>query len=151
MIEKRRSDWGVMQKLVIGPHDDPYMTRWHLIKTPIGGLYLHKMSRPDRRPICHDHPWNFRSLVLRGGYVEMRLDPFTRQIKANTIRRYNRMRALDAHYIVELLRPTTWTLVVVGRQVRTWGYWMQASDAIGPETDRLWAWEPWHLTKDDTA
>jgi hypothetical protein len=40
----------------------------------------------------------------------------------HTVRRVNRMRTHDAHAILRLLRVPTWSLMLVGRRVRTWGY-----------------------------
>jgi len=51
-----------------------YLTRVHMtpwdwwpFKTRI---YLHIFSRPDEDRVFHDHPWDFRTLVLWGGYDE---------------------------------------------------------------------------------
>ena len=56
-----------------------YLTRWYLVSTPFFGIALHRMDGPDARDTVHDHPWPFVSVVLRGGYVEDRLDPKTMQ------------------------------------------------------------------------
>lgn len=34
-------------------------------------LYLHKMVRPDADRDCHNHAYNYSTLILRGGYQEM--------------------------------------------------------------------------------
>lgn len=33
-------------------------------------LYLHIFSRPDEDRVFHDHPWNFFTIILWGGYDE---------------------------------------------------------------------------------
>lgn len=128
-----------------------YLTRIRLIQTPWFGIYLHRFDGPDPRPTLHDHPWGFRSLVLIGGYVEaleyadvdltkardgdswrlpVNADPTW---PAGTFRYHgmwathvrgdvNRKRATDTHTIVHLLRVPTWTLMLVGRRRREWGY-----------------------------
>ena len=48
----------------------PYLTRWHLVKTPWFGLYLHKIERSDEDPDRHDHPWSFGTVVLSGSYID---------------------------------------------------------------------------------
>lgn len=115
-----------MERFVIPNLDDPtetYLTRWRLIETPWFSIYLHRLDGPDSRPTLHDHPWNFTSLVLRGGYIERRLDPMTRNVHEHrVVRRWNRMRTHDAHAITTLLRVPTWTLLLVGPRRRTWGY-----------------------------
>ena len=50
-------------------HD--YMRRWALI-TPWGALRLHHILRGDNDRHFHDHPMDFISLILRGGYIEHR-------------------------------------------------------------------------------
>jgi hypothetical protein len=81
------------------------------------------MTGPDPRATLHDHPWSFLSIIVRGGYIERRLDPMTMTVDHwHVVRWWNRVRALDAHSIRSLLRNPTWTLLFVGRRRRTWGY-----------------------------
>lgn len=132
-----------MEKFVIPNLDDPtetYLTRWRIVQTPWFALYLHRMDGPDSRPTLHDHPWDFLSIVLRGGYVERRLDPLTRQVNEHrTVRRVNRMRTHDAHAIRSLLRVPTWTLLLVGARRRTWGY-IEPSWHAGYGQRGEWVW-----------
>lgn len=121
----RSGRWAFMDRFEVPQYDGDgtYLTRWRVIQTPLGGLYVHRFTGPDPRLTLHDHPWSFLSIVLRGGYVERRLDPETMQVnEVHTVRRWNRIRASEAHSIVRLLRVPTWTLMLVGRRVRTWGY-----------------------------
>lgn len=121
----RNPQWAWMDRFEVPQYDGDgiYLTRWRVIQTPLGGLYVHRYTGPDPRPTLHDHPWRFLSIVLRGGYVERRLDPVTMTVdEEHVVRHVNYVRAGDAHSIRRLLRPTTWTLLLVGRRVRTWGY-----------------------------
>ncbi len=34
------------------------------------GLYLHRIDKTDDDRHCHNHPYNFGSLILRGGYCQ---------------------------------------------------------------------------------
>lgn len=124
--EYRTPRWAFMSRFIIPNLDDPtetYLTRWRIVQTPWFSLFLHRMDGPDSRPTLHDHPWSFLSIVLRGGYIERRLDPLTRQVDEHrTVRRVNLMRTHDAHAIRSLLRVPTWTLLLVGARRRTWGY-----------------------------
>lgn len=52
-----------------GDGDRPYLTRWTLLVTPWGRLYLHLFHRSDADDL-HDHPWAFASLILWCGYIE---------------------------------------------------------------------------------
>lgn len=140
--EGRRSPrWAVMEKLVIPNLDGDgiYLTRWRIVQTPWFGLMLHRMDGPDSRNTLHDHPWGFLSLILKGGYIERRLNPLTMSDvrERHRIRWVNRVRASDAHAIVELLRVPTWTLLVTGPRKRTWGYWERAYDG---NSDSRWIW-----------
>ena len=69
------------RKRIIMDRDDkrPYMIRWQLIKDKIDTLsqsrdlkfniYLHKIMLSDE-PVLHDHPWNYFTFILWGGYWE---------------------------------------------------------------------------------
>ena len=36
---------------------------------------IHHIMRPDEDRDLHDHPWNARTIILRGWYTEQRLEP----------------------------------------------------------------------------
>lgn len=116
--------WAIMSKFVVPRLDDEgdYLTRWRIITTPFGGIFLHRIEAPDSRPVLHDHPWSFVALVLRGGYDEVRLDLHSRLTFVRSINRINVMRRDDYHYIARLHKGTTWTLLFVGARRRKWGY-----------------------------
>lgn len=100
-----------------------YLTRWWLLATPIGGLAVHRMDGPDARQVLHDHPFGFLSFVVRGGYTERRLRPREMDVVTRTISWFNAMPPWGAHYISRIHRNPTWTLVLIGPQVRRWGFW----------------------------
>lgn len=113
------SGWRFLERFVIKLPDtgDTLLTRYRLFQTPWGGVYIHRHENPDTRRL-HDHPWPFVSVVLRGGYRERRsYGPVDTHIQ-----RFNVKRATDAHYIRSLDRVPTWTLFLVGRRQRTWGF-----------------------------
>lgn len=127
--------------LVRREDDVVYLTRWWLVKTPWCGIILHRMDGPDARATLHDHPFAFTSIVLRGGYIERRLDPMQMKTIDHVVRRMNVMRRDDAHSIRTLLRVPTWTLMLVGRHRRTWGFLYTYEDLpdAGPDiTDIGW-------------
>lgn len=54
-------------------HLSGYMLRWWLIPERTDSDFavrLHHILREDRDRHLHDHPWEFRSIILRGWYVE---------------------------------------------------------------------------------
>ncbi len=112
-------------------HDiEDYMTRW-VLQTPWGTIRLHRIRREDADPDPHDHPWSFVSLILWGGYREERPYWMSRWLRRGQI---NRFRAASVHRIVEVL-PNTWTLVVSGRKVRSWGF--HTPDGVVPWREYL--------------
>ncbi len=113
--------WALMQPFHVPSFDDPevdYLTRLRIVQTPWFAVYLHRFGTPDSRPTLHDHPWNFVTIVLRGGYVEHRDYSGT----GHRVRRVNAHRAEDLHWIDSLDRTPTWTLFLAGRRRREWGY-----------------------------
>lgn len=48
---------------------DEEFTRWEWC-TPWFAVMLHRMRAPIKHDRYHDHPWNFITFVLRGGYWE---------------------------------------------------------------------------------
>lgn len=124
----KRSRWDLNSRFVIGQPGNPMMERWRLLQTPWLGIYVHFIYREDLDPIPHDHPWQFRSLVMRGGYVE-EFWPDARvatESRPQTFRRgsFHRFPLAASHRIVSV-QPGTVTLVIVGRKRRTWGFWAQ--------------------------
>lgn len=129
--EERRRRWGILQTFVIGRQGNPMMKRVRVIQTPIGGIYLHFIYREDLDPIPHDHPWNFWRMVLKGEYEEEYYESPQVQDKPQVrlIRplRPSRVPTTAAHRIT-WTKPSTVSLVIVGRKIRTWGFW----DAVSP-------------------
>lgn len=131
----------ILDRFVIPNLDNPdelYLTRWRLIETPWFGLFLHRFDGPDSRPVFHDHPWSFVSLLVRGGYVEHRLNLHDRTVKVRQINHLNVMRRDDAHFIDHLLRTPSWSVLLVGKRRRTWGYLRPMRDSERGS----WLWTP---------
>jgi hypothetical protein len=128
-----RGRWGLLTRIdVTSPVDGTIHLRRHrLIQTPWFGIYVHELRRPDQDRDCHDHPWRFRSWVLRGWYTEEirygDTTPSMRERGGVLVRRRrwstHRMPTRLAHRIVEV-GPRTVTLVLVGRKLRDWGFWV---------------------------
>jgi hypothetical protein len=108
---------------------DVYLTRWVLFgrRGPDGSrrrgpgrkLFLHWFHRGDAEPYFHDHPFEFVSLILAGGYWE-ETPAGRRWYGPGSLLR----RPATWRHRVEL--PTgrsCWTLVLTGPRVRDWGFW----------------------------
>lgn len=109
-----------------------YLDRWGIEWKRLGGIFVHRMDGPDPDKDLHDHPWQFVSLILWGGYVERRAD--TRRLdyrldySRQTVRRPGSVRSLrldEAHTIKRLNRGSSWSLVIHGPNVRPWGFYVR--------------------------
>ncbi len=118
------------------PIGTDYMTRFYLSPIISGyQLRLHHIMRSDSDRDPHDHPYDFWSLILWGGYREARF--FVDRIKdapASTLwhagtkfRRFGSLafRRAEHLHILKMKKPT-WTLVLAGPDKREWGFWTKA-------------------------
>ncbi len=122
--------WAFLEGFRVPDIDKPeleYLFRIRIVATPWFGIFLHKLSLPDSRQILHNHPFPFVSIILKGGYIEFIPGPY--YAKSNHVKRINIKRfgskknpLSSYHWIAELDRTPTWTLVLVGRRKRIWGY-----------------------------
>lgn len=99
-----------------------YLHRWCLTpRNGQGNIYLHHIIGPDE-PVYHDHPWNFRSIVLSGGYWERRP---TGAVSRHTVGDTFVRGAQEGHYIDRLDSAIdTWTILFTGPVIREWGFWI---------------------------
>jgi hypothetical protein len=105
--------------LITTSEGEPYLQRWFLFRSRWFNIYLHKIFLPDADREQHDHPWDFMSFVLSGGYIEQSGD-YTRRIKW-----FNARQADKPHRVLALTRTPTWTLVFTGPKKRIWGFHTQ--------------------------
>lgn len=97
-------------------------------------IRVHHIADIDHDTALHDHPWNFISLVLRGGYIETRpvtIAPcFMPKVPGvedaiMTFRDAGSIafrRATDRHRIVHV-KPDTWTLFITFKKLQWWGFY----------------------------
>ncbi len=102
----------------------PLLIRWILVRVPLFGIYLHKLCRSDYDRALHDHPWPFVSIVLWGGYWEVH-DQSTQDRPVWLWRGAGSVayRPADWRHRIVLNCPA-WTLILVGRRCRPWGFWL---------------------------
>jgi len=98
---------------------------------------LHKFVGDDWSLDPHDHPKRFWSIGLRGWYDEHTYNGY-HQIRQRFHAPW--LRTFPAEHIHRLTGPTPerpcWTLVIVGRTVRRWGFWNRGT------------WLPWRTYVD---
>lgn len=117
-----------MVKEIVSKEGAVHFRRYRLISTPWFNLYVHNIRKSDEDKYPHDHPWDFKSLILSGSYQEtMRLAPFNKYYDPDTytVKYYPgylaEHKAEDTHQIT-LLTPEVWTLVLTTGRAREWGY-----------------------------
>lgn len=108
-----------------------YLRRLRILQTPWFAVYLHWIFKTDEDRDPHDHPFVFRSFIVRGGYVErlwLIRPGFDRNI-TSYVRRWNRfswhkMDQQHAH-MIESIVPGTITLVLAGPKKANgrWGFY----------------------------
>jgi hypothetical protein len=102
--------------------------RWLLLRTPWFSIFIHGMydRRGDQDAHCHDHPWNFWSLILWGGYFEVVHDTVNHHYGVRHPGSVQYMPARGIyHRVIELNRSRSYSLVVASRETVPWGYWTQ--------------------------
>lgn len=108
-----------------------YLVRWTLMMLPgRRGVYLHHFVGDDWSLDFHDHPKRFISVGLWGRYIEVTPGAPAGSVypKANIEREYRApwVRTFPATHVhrIRLVdgRPA-WTLVIVLKTVRPWGFW----------------------------
>jgi len=147
--QPRVADW-LIQRAQRTPyfHIDGYMQRWWLFNPypsdrsmsdaergrakPIRWLpsvRIHQILREDRAAHHHDHPWNARTIVLRGYYEEVRFErglhtmgellPLTtrRDVGETAALRYG-----EFHHIQRVSPLTVWTLFITWSYRGSWGF-----------------------------
>ena len=106
---------------IYSSHITDYMHRW-ILRTPRGTVRLHRILRADRGYEHHDHPFDFESLILSGGYDEELLEADARRVTffgpGDVVER-----SVDQAHRIVRVRPWTWTFVVTGPKRKAWGFY----------------------------
>jgi hypothetical protein len=103
-----------------------YMWRWHIWKRHrgAGGLYLHYFLKGDNDDAPHDHPWDFMTFILRGGYVdEVWGDQKPRRYQLCEPGKLYRRKAEHRHRVLLPQGRTAWTFVYLKPKRREWGFY----------------------------
>ncbi|TXH46485.1 MAG: hypothetical protein E6Q97_29530 [Desulfurellales bacterium] len=95
-------------------------------------ILLHHIIRADDDGALHDHPWDFTTTILSGGYRE-KLPLFwghkngegdgpEQFSRADWWIDANLSRGAQCLHMIERVQPDTWTLVMTGPRIREWGF-----------------------------
>lgn len=111
-----------------------YLRRFIIFKTPWFGLYLHIIYVPDGDRDVHNHPMEFWSWAVWGGYHELVMHTEVLGPEYSTYENqfyeHKRHGWLSFHHhpmgvfhsIKSLLKTPTITLVFTGKRAKTWGF-----------------------------
>lgn len=142
----------------LGKPNCPYMVRWVLILFGYS-IRIHHWIRSDDKRYFHDHPWNFLTIVLKGGYDDVSpiYYPLQDNIKLNknqfgtllcdkknngnvigiklhetlSFGNFKFRKAEHKHY-VDVPKNGCWTLLFCGKQIRKWGFWIKVNQFFRP-------------------
>lgn len=105
-----------------------YMRRWWLIPYNRFGIScrVHEILQSDDDRAYHDHPWWYITIVLRGGYWEVRPKYDRSGIYQGPQRTWIgpgaiRFRPAKSWHRLELGGTTAYTLFICGRKSQEWG------------------------------
>lgn len=109
-----------------------YMDRWWVFNPVVGGkakykwlpsIRINAIKKPDMDDAPHDHPWDARSIILRGGYIEERTS------LTGEVTHHGRgpgesylIRHGEFHRIMRVPFDTVWTIFITYRYRGQWGF-----------------------------
>lgn len=113
---------------------EPYLERYYVFlrdrdRFPFN-VFVHKFLKSDPTDV-HDHPWNFFTVILRGGYWEWRPQFDNQGRKITEVAKWCgvgsiRRAGANTYHRIELDPGITcWTLFVPGIKRRDWGFLVQ--------------------------
>lgn len=96
------------------------LKRWKISFRDLFSIRLHKWEQGDPENYQHSHPWNFLTIVISGGYDDVGIGRPVDRLRAPAIR----FRPLRWRHSVTNVLPNTWSIVVTGRLVSEWKFWI---------------------------
>lgn len=91
--------------------------RFTLLKTPWFNIFLHRLDAKKWHPDCHDHPWAFTAILLKGGYYE-----YTKETGL-VWRRPGSILYRPAEWSHNVMTPTvSWSIIITSAKKREWGF-----------------------------
>lgn len=133
---------------ITGGDGSPYLRRFRVFDRGRDKyrLFLHEFHRGDEDREIHNHPWAWcYSLILHGGYRESRLYAF-QHLAVDRVEKVRMPIIIDEEYRafainaigpdtfhrVELLDGKTWSLILTGPIVQSWGFMNRNDGAFTP-------------------
>lgn len=109
----------------------PWPLFWRQHWSWLPSIRLHHIMQPDDDPHLHDHPWDFRTVILKGWYMEDRL--VGRYRGATDLFEYCTRHKREPgdtaalafgqfHQITAVNRSGCWTLFITWKYQGRWGF-----------------------------
>jgi hypothetical protein len=131
-----------------------YLVRYIVFKSKLCCVYIHRFMRSDADD-PHDHPWNFFTYIISGGYTELHykteVDMLTHEStrflwepvsNKRTPGSLAHRRATDIHQVVldrsyemDEIDQAPFTVCLMGPRRRHWGFW--------PKSNHGTTWVDW--------
>jgi len=99
-------------------------------------IFLHKFLKSDPEEL-HDHPWNYRTLVIKGGYWET--TPTGKYWRG--VGHFRKCEAESFHRVEVEPGVACWTIFMPGKQRRNWGFdaqgtWVRNDEFLEARRDK---------------
>ena len=107
----------------LGKKECPYAYRWVFIFFGFA-IRIHKWIRSDDKRYMHNHPWWFRTFVLKGSYTDVYLDK-DGNIQKDLIKRFSTRYRPSSHiHYVEVPEKGCITILLTGKPINKWGFFV---------------------------
>jgi len=126
-------------------NEEPYLERYYVFLKdrtwfPFN-IFLHKFLKSDP-DVPHDHPWNYATIILKGGYWEWIPQINNRGEKFGEIAHWRgaghfRICGANSYHRIEIVPEVeTWTLFMPMRKRKEWGFltrqgWVPHEEYLG--------------------
>jgi hypothetical protein len=112
--------FGLFPQREIGWHEiGEEFTRWTLLWTPWFTIYLHRLVALKMHPQCHDHPWGFIAVLLKGGYWEFH-DGLWEWKRPGSV--LIRPAEWSHNVVTDENMGVSWSMIITGPKRREWGF-----------------------------
>lgn len=127
----------------IAIEDKLYLRRWYISGRGTGKqVFLHHIVRPDGGRELHDHPWNFTTRILSGGYYEQVLDTNSGGVCSINgqwhIGGDRVSHAAEYTHRIDKVLDGTYTLVTAAGARREWGFYVNQRRRDGWTSALAW-------------
>lgn len=120
IMDKTNGGLYMARNWLFNPYEpDTYVRKWKWLPS----IRVHHICLPDTGRHEHDHPWDARTIILDGWYVEER---YTAGHKPRVLRTGDTspIRAGDFHNISRISEGGVFTLFFTWEFMEDWGFWV---------------------------